>query len=51
VIDFRMVGNHVVDCFQIDVLFQVLNILFGIRRPDRIDDGDLFLFDQIGIVG
>ena len=51
VIDLRMVCNDIVDFLQINCFLQVLDILFCERKPGRIDQGYLFFFDEIRIIG
>jgi len=51
VIGFGMVGDHIVDASRVDDLAHVGQELVRERLPDRIDQGDLLVDDQVGVVG
>ena len=47
----RMIGDHVIDLAQVDFMLEVSHELFSKRSPYRVDERDLFVTHEIGIIG
>ncbi len=46
-----VIGNYIIDFFQVDFLSQIINKLGGKGFPNGVHQNGLFFKDQIGIVG